>query len=354
MLFAKSIETPDDATVLVGHDYVLGDTLDAIAQGLANRGIEVVRLPKATLPDHCQVPPQGMEAELARALVIVVSSRTRLDEAVFDRMPLLRGAVFPTIGYNSCDLDAASKREIWVANGVTAENYESMAEATVMLFSALMLELYRKQLGQPGQGAGGRYSPNLRGRMLKGKTIGLIGFGNIAVETVKRLQGWGIREFVVHTRTPQANGDPRVRFCDLPELLRSADIVSIHCPLGPATRNLIGATELAMMKPDAVIVNTARGGILDEDALYRALLEGRIAAAAIDTVAAEPISPDHPLRLLPNVILTQHNIGHTGELFASLIPMGISNVMSLLSGRPSFNTVNRVKLTRLSPWGSAT
>ncbi len=142
----RSTEMEKNAAVIVGRDHVLGRTLDDIAQSLFAQGIEVLRLPEASLPSHCQVPLYGMGEELARAEVIVVSSRTVLDDRVFDRMPRLKAAVFPSIGYNSCDVDAASRRGIWVVNGATAENYESMAESTVMLFLALMLELYRKQL----------------------------------------------------------------------------------------------------------------------------------------------------------------------------------------------------------------
>src|SRR5690606_472139 len=173
-----------------------------------------------------------------------------------------------------------------VVNGVTPENYEGMAEATAMLMAALMLELGPKQdwLRQ------GRTTPaSLSSRMLKGRVVGMIGFGRIAQETIKRLQGWGIAKFLLHTRTAPTNLDSRISLCTLEELLRESDIVSIHCPLNDHTKRLIGRNEFRLMKETSFLINTSRGGIIDENALYEALRDKTIAAAAIDTFADEPL-----------------------------------------------------------------
>ncbi len=214
-----------------------------------------------------------------------------------------------------------------------------MAESTVMLMSALMLELDRKQRWlrnmQPGLSVS-----KMTSRMIKGKTIGVIGYGRIAREAIQRLQGWGVKRFMVFTRSKPRSSIDQVAFCTLDELLQESDIVSIHCPLNDQTRNLIGEKELKAMKRDSVLVNTSRGGIIDESALYAALRDGEISAAAIDTYLEEPLAANSPLRDLENIYLTQHNIGHTRELFDSLVPRAIQNITILLDGGMPEHTVN--------------
>lgn len=324
-------------TILVGRDHTLGGTLDVIAQHLLDQGKRVIRLPELQAGKHSQIPLAESDRYLSNITIIVVSSRTLIDSRVLAAAPNLKAVIFPSIGYNSCDIEAAAHRGVRVVNGVTSENYESMAEATAMLMAVLMLELGPKQdwLRQ------GRPTPtSLSSQMLKGRVIGMIGYGRIAQETIKRLQGWGIGKFLLYTRTAPTRLDSRISLCTLEEVLRESDLVSIHCPLNDHTRLLIGQKELRMMKATSYLINTSRGGIVDESALYEALRDKTIAAAAIDTFAEEPLCLESPLRSLQNVILTQHNIGHTRDLFDSLVPKALANIDEVIAGRIPKDTVN--------------
>jgi D-3-phosphoglycerate dehydrogenase len=264
--------------------------------------------------------------------VVLVSSRTPLSRPLLAGARRLRGVVFPSIGTDSCDVAAATELGIPVANGATPENVESMAEATVMLAVALLLELPVRQ--HQFATCAARPAPSaLTSRMLAGRTVGLVGFGRIARAVVGRLAGWRVDRVLAATRTPDPAGWPDVEFVELDVLLAASDVVSVHLPLTGETRGLLGESRLRRMRPDSVLVNTARGGIVDEAALARVLDDGPVSGAAIDTFATEPVPPDHPLRRRHDVILTQHIIGHTRELFDSLAPMAVENVACLLAGR---------------------
>ncbi len=330
-------------TVLVGRDHALGETLDQIAATLMEKGVRVIRTPYGKDGQHSQISTGESDAFLTDVEVIVVSSRTHIDIQVIEQARQLKGVVFPSIGFNSCDISAAAEYGVLVVNGVTAENYEGMAESVVMLMSALTLELNKKQhwlkVGKPNP-PGSEFTS----RLIRGKTVGLVGFGRIAKEVIKRLQGWGVERFLIYTRTPQETHQQNIEFCTLDLLLEESDIISIHCPLNAATHNLIDVEEFSKMKNKAVLINTSRGGIVNEKALYSALSNQKISAAAIDTFQYEPLDKASPLRSLDNIYLTQHNIGHTMELFESLVPKAVSNVFKLLSGGVPENVVNLKQL----------
>ena len=323
--------------VFVATDRALGPTLAKLADALAERRVAVVR-PAGSSAMRALSPE-----EVGDATVVVVSSRTPVSRAFMASVPALRGVVYPSIGIESCDVAAATELGVVVANGATLENVESMAEATTMLIAALRLELPVKQrhFREP-RPAPGRPS----GAMVAGSTVGLIGFGRIAKAVTRRLDGWGAR-VLSHTRTPPAKTAwPQVTFVDLPTLLAESDVVSLHLPLTAATRNLIGAKELAMMKSGSCLINTSRGGLVDERSLVDALRKGRLGGAAIDTFAVEPPAPNHPLGQCENVILTAHDVGHTRDLFDSLVPTAVENVMRILGGTVPAHVCNPAVLPR--------
>jgi D-3-phosphoglycerate dehydrogenase len=172
--------------------------------------------------------------------------------------------------------------------------------------------------------------------MMRGKTIGFVGFGRIARATLARLANWDVHAafydpYVSLDPTSHGGATPTA---DLAALLCASDIVNIMVDLTEETRGMIGAAELAMMRCDAYLVNMARGAVVDETAVAHALRKGIIAGAALDTFAAEPIARDSPLRQLDNVILTPHNIGHTRELQDSFIPATYENVVRIARGEP--------------------
>ncbi|HTL30909.1 MAG TPA: NAD(P)-dependent oxidoreductase, partial [Tepidisphaeraceae bacterium] len=158
------------------------------------------------------------------------------------------------------------------------------------------------------------------GKELRDRTLGVIGLGGIARKLIELLKTWGMKEPLAFDpfMKPEAAEKIGVRLVSLDELLKTADFVSIHCPLTDQTRGLIGRNELAMMKPDAYLINSARGGIVDEDALFDALKSHRIAGAALDCFAVEPVVTPHRFGELGNVLLAPHSIAWTDELFRDI------------------------------------
>ncbi|MFD7164267.1 NAD(P)-dependent oxidoreductase [Streptomyces violascens] len=323
--------------IFVGDDHVLGDVLGRVAAQLQEEGLRVVRGPAAPAPLRTEYRQAEWPRYFGRAEVAVISSRTVITPELMSWAPRLRGLVFASSSTASCNLREASDRGIVVAHGATPQNMEGMAEATVMLLAALMLDLPLKQLQlarlEP------RPAPQmLTARMLAGATVGLVGYGRIAREVIARLEGWRVGRILVATRHPERHRPaPPVEFTELPTLLAQSDAVSLHLPLTPGTRGVIGQAELDRMKPGAILVNTARGGLVDEAALAERLASGRLRAAAIDTFDTEPVPMEHPLRGLDNVILTEHIVGHTRDLFDSLVPTAVEHVRAILAGqRPRY------------------
>jgi D-3-phosphoglycerate dehydrogenase len=194
--------------------------------------------------------------------------------------------------------------------------------------------------------------PQLKASQLRGKTVGLIGLGKIGRETARLLAPWGAAMQYSARRDGDLTGLPPMRRVDLDTLLRTSDVVLVMASLNPETRGLVGAEKLKLMKPNAILVNTARGAIVDEAALAMALKSRAIAGAALDCFAVEPLSADSPLRGLPNAILTPHMIGHTVEAHHSLEVATRENLELILSGKPPRYVVNPAVLPAwMAKWG---
>jgi D-3-phosphoglycerate dehydrogenase / 2-oxoglutarate reductase len=335
--------------IIVPIDRMLAPCLDPVAAKLAAAGYRVVR--------PATDAPLGWP-ELAAADVAVLTPRTKFAGPEIAAAHRLKGIVFPTIGVEALDLAAADAAGLAVGNGATTEAIESMAEANVMLMAALLLDLPGKSraLRERGWRDGA-----VGARMMRGRTIGFIGFGRIARATLRRLANWGVNAvyFDPHVGEGAAPESATTRIADLPTLLRTSDIVNVLVELTAQTHGMIGTAELAMMRRDACLVNTARGAVVDEAALAHALRDGVIAGAALDAFATEPLAADSPLRTPDNVILTPHNIGHTRELMDSFVPATYENVVRIAAGEPPLYFKNpqvlpkwRERLARLGSDGS--
>ncbi|MGE0057324.1 MAG: NAD(P)-dependent oxidoreductase [Dehalococcoidia bacterium] len=241
----------------------------------------------------------------------------------------LRVVTSPVIGTENIDVQAATELGIVVAFGATPENYLGVAEAVVMLIAAL-----RKQFVQKLDAVrNGSWRVSYAGHMARGATVGLIGLGNIGRATARRLAGWECRLLAYDPYVdPKVARDHNVQLVDLDTLLRESDVVSIMVTLTDETRYLIGARELALFKSDAYLINTARGGSVDEHALFEALEAGRLAGAAIDTWEHESATSSSPLRNHPKVIGTAHNVGHSEELYEGHPPAAAENTLRGLRG----------------------
>jgi D-3-phosphoglycerate dehydrogenase len=234
-------------------------------------------------------------------------------------------------------MDAANAMGLIVGHGAMPENYLGVSESAVMLIAALLLDLRGKETilrtnaPRPAQ---------LKARMVRGKTIGLIGIGRTARGVVERLSGWGVSLQAYDPYVTQEQAPAGVTMVDFTTLLRTSDVVSVHVTLTSETHHLLGESELRLMRPDAYLVNTARGPAIDEHALYRVMQGGHLAGAALDVFEQEPLSSDSPLRELANVILTPHMVGHSRELMAAIPPAAAENVLRVLRSEPPLYVKN--------------
>jgi len=262
-------------------------------------------------------------AILALANVIIGGPGSPVSRAMVAAAPNLEALVAVAAGCDAFDVPWATEQGIVVAHGATQEQYDSMAEGTIALMLAL---LYRLPWAERSLHTGWQGEVPRPGWMLQDKTVGLIGYGPIARGVAQRLAGWGVR-LIAWTRSRSAGEcDGDVTFRTREDVLAESDILSIHLRHVPETDRLLDAAALGLMKPSAVIVNTARGAVIDEAAMAAMLSEGRLAGAALDAFALEPLAADSPLRKLHNVVLTPHNIGHTSELLGSVRDALIENL----------------------------
>ena len=238
-------------------------------------------------------------------------------------------------GVNTIDVDAASRLGIAVAN-MPGANAASVAEGSVLMMLAALRRLPELDRATRA-GTGWPSDPSLGEtvRDVGGCTVGLIGYGNIAkrVETIVTAMGAD----VLHTSTGD-DGHPGWR--TLPDLLAASDIVSLHLPLTAQTSKLLDASALALMRPSAVIVNTSRGPIIDEDALVEALRSGRLGAAGLDVFAVEPVPAGNPLLSLDNVVLTPHVTWYTADTMRRYLAEAVDNCRRIRDGRDLRNIVN--------------
>jgi D-3-phosphoglycerate dehydrogenase len=270
--------------------------------------------------------------------------------AAMDRAPNLKAVISCVTGTEAIDVRAATQRTIVVGNGQTEKNYQAMAESTVLLILAGLYELNKAQhllrtsAPRPAQ---------LTARMLRGRTLGLIGLGRIAREIAHLLETWSVDIVAYAPHTAQSGYPSGVRKVELEELLRISDVVSLHASLNDQTRNLLNAERLAMMKPGAVVVNTARGAMIDDHALVDAVERGHISAVALDTFTIEPLPPDSPLRNIEHAVLTPHMIGHTAEADASLAEAALENLTRVCRGALPFYVCNpEVGGAWMTKWGA--
>jgi len=292
-------------------------------------------LAKAGQPARCCVSGDLLSLTGISETEILVSLMVPCGAREMDAMPRLRGIVSPILGYDWIDVAEATRRALPVVNGEAPENRESMAEATIMLVLVLLYRLHdtQAQMRAPDPG------PAPRRRMLKGRTIGIIGSGGIARQIVRRLAPW---EAVLQVHTRVASPDlPGVRLVDLDHLLSTSDVVIVMTSLDAGSRHLLDAERLRRLKRGALLINTARGGLIEESSLVEALRSGHIAAAALDVFEVEPLPAAHPLRELANVILTPHAVGHTVELHEAIARTAVDNVLHLLHGRLPDSCRNR-------------
>ncbi len=236
-------------------------------------------------------------------------------------------------GYDHVDIEAARKAKVPVSNNGGA-NAIAVAEHTIML----MLAVYKRIVRFHNDVVAGKWragNPNdSRVYELAGKTLGIVGLGNIGKKVARRAAAFDMKiQYYDIVRLNEDQEDALgARFALFEELLRSSDVLSLHVPLTDGTRRMMGAREFALMKPGAILVNTCRGPVVDEDALHRALTQKQIAGAGLDVFVEEPPKPNHPLFALPNVTLSPHSAGPTWENWTARFRNGFDNIQRVAAG----------------------
>lgn len=292
-----------------------------------------------------EMNPAEKEKALAEADYLLVAA-VKISGDILRKAKKARLLQKTGIGLDNMDLITAAELGMPVCNA-QGSNAAGVAE----LAMAMILGLYRKLLildkaTKKGQWLMWELRPFTL--ELENKVHGFIGFGNIGRKTAQLSQAFGTK--VVYydpQRLPEAiEQEYNATYLDLDDLLKNSDVLSLHLPLLPATRGLIGRRELSLMKPTAILVNVARGGIVDEEALYRALLEGSLAGAGIDTFAVEPVAPDNPLLSLDNVIATPHIGAGTRDTLNKVLKIAFENFLRVDQGELPHFIVNGVPKAR--------
>jgi glyoxylate reductase len=271
-------------------------------------------------PERMPPPPEVVRERAARVDGLLALLTDRIDGALIESCPDLRVISNYAVGSDNVDLDAAAVRGIPV--GITPD---VLTEATADLALAGLLAVARRlpeALAAVREGRWQTWEPDwLLGHDVHGATLGIVGYGRIGQAVARRAEGFSMRILAT----------PRV---PLDELLAEADAVTLHVPLTSETRHLIDADALARMKVTAILVNTARGGVVDQEALARALHRGEIAGAALDVTDPEPLPPDHPLLDAPNLLVLPHIGSATHTARERMADLAVDNLLAGLAGNP--------------------
>jgi phosphoglycerate dehydrogenase-like enzyme len=321
---------------------------------IAIAGYRMPRVEEWTQAGHevtvIPAPGEASSVDAAEALgerchdadILLNGGRYQISAPVMDRIPRLRAVVVPFIGVDKIDVEAATRRGVLVVNTPSEELVVSVAEAAILLMLALNKRLrHDENLLRAGKSGG----PEDRNDLFWRRTVGIVGLGRTGRAVAQRLRGWGVRILAYDPYVAEVPDGLQgvVTLVDLPTLLAQSDFVTIHAVLTKETTHLIGAPELSMMKPTAYLINTARGAIVDEEALADAIERGVIAGAGLDTFAVEPLPLHSRLRQLDpeRVILTPHNLPHSRQGLEANLRMVVHNVLELAAGRVPAQVVNR-------------
>jgi phosphoglycerate dehydrogenase-like enzyme len=279
---------------------------------------------------HDHIADQAaLVSRLARSeIVVAMRERTRFPADVLEQLPALRLLVTTGMANASIDLDAATRAGVTVCG--TGGSGNAMPELTI----GMMIALTRNFAQEDAAIRAGGWQHTI-GPGLSGTTLGIVGHGRLGVPVAKLAQAFDMTVIAWSPNLTAARAEPHgVRAVDKRKLFSTADVITIHMPLSDASRGLIGAADLALMKPSAFLINTSRGPIVDEGALIDALAAGRIAGAGLDVYDVEPLPRDHPLRSMPNTLLLPH-IGYvTSDNYRTFYRHAVEDIVAFTAGTP--------------------
>lgn len=309
-------------TVLLTNQYA--PALQALIRAEAPAGFDIIALNQTS---HADIVARASEADY-----LLVGGRIPIDAAVLNAATRLRMVQRTGVGLDAMDLDAIESRGIpvYVNPGVNAQ---SVAEHTLMLMLAVLrrLPVVHRSLRD---GDWKKHELGIRNRDLNGRRVGLIGLGHIGQAVARLLQPFGVK-LSYHKQQRLPNPDEQtlgLNYQPLDELIAEAEVVSLHCPLTPDTRNLLSRERIGHMRPGAALINTARGGLVDEPALIEALQHGHLGGAGLDAFAQEPLPAESPLRALDNVVLSPHISGITRDSFQEMMHQAFRNIAAFEAG----------------------
>ena len=285
------------------------------------------------------------QAEVMKDAVAALVTDGSFDVELARLCPRLRLVQTTSAGYDGIDVASLNRMGIQVAN-----NYGGNAPAVADHTIGLMVSVVRKLVLQFESTRSGDWYGTIgreewtRPYEIAGKTVGIVGMGHIGRQVARRLQGWDCSIVYYDPINPPAQlvEQLSLRALSMDELLRESDIVTLHTMLNAQTRGLIGTRELRMMKSTAVVINTCRGGVVDEAALIRALRDGEIAGAALDVFEQEPTPRDNPLLTMGNVVVTPHMAGVSVEAFPRNAGFGLQNIARVIRGEEPLSVVRPV------------
>ena len=309
------------AKVLVAIPRVHEATRPALGR-LTAAGFELVDNPHGRTLD---------EAELIALLpgcFATIAGGERYDERVFEAAPELKVVARMGVGYDKVDVAAASRHGVVVAMGF-GTNHEAVADLAFTMMGALSNRLFEYHREVMEGRWGGHFHPGLFRT-----TVGILGLGRIGRALARRCRGFEMRLLAYDTvADPAYAAAEGIELVPLERLFREADFVSVHAPHTPETDKIVNRAHLALMKPSAFLINTARGGLVDEEALAEALAAGRIAGAGLDVFALEPLPATSPLRGLENVVLTPHCAGGSVPAAVAMTERSVDQILAIRAGR---------------------
>ena len=289
-------------------------------------------------------PPKEVLIEKVKNIDGLICLLTeKIDEEVINAAgPRLRGICQVAVGYDNIDVEAATKKGIYVTNtpGVLTETTADYAFALLMATARRIAEADRYVRSGKWKIPWGLMM--LLGQDIWGKTIGIIGMGRIGTAVARRAKGMNMKILYYDVvRNEKAEKELGAKYVDLETLLKESDFVTLHVPLLPSTRHLINEERLKLMKKTACLINTSRGPVVDEKALYKALKEGWIWAAGLDVWEKEPTDPDNPLLKLDNVTASPHIASGSIATRTKMALMAVENMIAILEGKVPPNLVNK-------------
>jgi glyoxylate reductase len=285
-------------------------------------------------------PPEEFKRLLATADGVLTKVTDRIANEFYAEFPRLRVISNGGVGYDNVDLSAAADAGVWITNtpGVLAETSADFAFAHLM---ASARNIVRSDRDTRTGGWAGWSPTGFAGQDVWGATLGIVGLGEIGQAMARRGRGFNMRVlYNSRSRKPEVESALGIEWSELPDLLRESDFVSLHMALNAESRHMIGAAQFALMKPTAYLINTARGNVVDQDALIAALHEGRIGGASLDVADPEPLPLSNPLFSFPNVVITPHIASASIATRSRMAEIAAGNIIDVLAGRTPLTPVN--------------